>query len=74
MRPASLEKARFCKWPSVIRFLRLVSSGEVLLDFTMSEGASGKVKDHGFLWRIRGTALDELYLSSQDFDPGGSGV
>ena len=61
----SLEGVRYCKWPSIIRFIRLVSSGDVFLDFTMAESPQGKIKDHGFLWRIRGLALDQLYLSNQ---------
>lgn len=59
----TLSSAQFCKWPSILRFLRLVSAGDVFLDFTMSDDGRGRIKDHGFLWRIRSTALDQLYLS-----------
>jgi hypothetical protein len=68
----TLEGAQYCKWPSIIRFMRLVLSGDVFLDFTMSEGAPGKIKDHGFLWRIRSVALQHLYLSHKVFDPRGN--
>jgi hypothetical protein len=64
----SLESALYCKWPSVIRFLRLIEAGDVYLDFTMSESPLGAIKDHGFLWRIRGIALQHLYLHSAAID------
>lgn len=40
--------AVFCKWPSILRFIRLVRDGAVYLDFTLSM-KEGKVRDHGFL-------------------------
>jgi hypothetical protein len=46
--------------------MRLVGSGDVSLDFTMSQDAAGRVKDHGFLWRIKSSALPKLYLSTED--------
>jgi hypothetical protein len=45
--------------------MRLVGSGDVSLDFTMSQEAVGGVTDHGFLWRIKSSALPKLYLSSE---------
>ena len=62
-----LESARYCKWPSIIRFLRLVGSGSVFLDFTLSS-SNGRVRDHGFLWRVKSIALDDLYLSTEVLD------
>jgi hypothetical protein len=62
----TLEQVTYCKWPSIIRFVRLVSSGDVSLDFTMSQDAAHRVKDHGFLWRIKSSALPKLYLSSEN--------
>jgi hypothetical protein len=61
----TVEGAHFCKWPSVIKFMRLVAAGDVYLDFTMSEDAQGRVKDHGFLWRIRSSAIETLYLHTK---------
>jgi hypothetical protein len=63
-----IESALYCKWPSIIRFLRLVDEGLVFLDLTMSERSDGKIKDHGFLWRIRSEALDRMYLSTESMD------
>lgn len=60
----SVESVKYCKWPSILRFLQLVQSGEIHLDFTLSEKGSG-VKDHGFLWRIRSDSLEKLYLYSE---------
>ncbi len=62
-----LDSAVYCQWPSIIRFLRLASSGSVFLDFTLSE-SNGKVKDHGFLWRIKPEAVTNLYLKSENQD------
>lgn len=59
-----VESVRYCKWPSILRFLRLVEAGEVNLDFTLSEKGKS-VKDHGFLWRIRSESLEQLYLHSE---------
>jgi hypothetical protein len=64
----AVERLHFCKWPSIIRFLQLISSGDVFLDFTMSRAAHGGVKDHGFLWRVRSESLERLYLHGQLFD------
>ena len=60
-----LDGATYCKWPSIIRFLRLVSAGDVYLDFTMAEQATGRVADHGFLWRVETDCVDRLYLSTE---------
>jgi hypothetical protein len=60
-----LESATYCKWPSIIRFLQLVTAGDVFLDLTISENDKGKLRDHGFLWRIRSESLDRLYLSTE---------
>jgi hypothetical protein len=64
----TVERLHLCKWPSIIRFLQLVSSGDIFLDFTMSQPANGGLKDHGFLWRIRSESLERLYLHSQQLD------
>lgn len=57
----TIKAVRYCKWPSILRFLNLVDAGQVFLDFTLSE-KGGKVKDHGFLWRIRSESIEQLYL------------
>jgi len=64
----TVDRLNLCKWPSIIRFLQLVAGGDVFLDFTMSQVADGRVKDHGFLWRVRSDALERLYLHSQTLD------
>lgn len=62
----TVEAVTYCKWPSIIRFIRLVESGDICFDFTMSEDAGGRVNDHGFLWRIHSSSLPKLYLSSEE--------
>lgn len=59
-----VDSVLYCKWPSIIRFLRLIKSGSVFLDFTLSISGD-RVKDHGFLWKIRSSALGDLYLFNE---------
>ena len=64
----NIKSVVYCKWPSIIKFLRLIESGDVFLDFTMSEKSNGRILDHGFLWRINSKALKHLYLHSEELD------
>lgn len=57
----------YCKTPSLLRFMRMAKDGNVYLDFTLSEKA-GRVKDHGFLWRVPQDAIGELYLNTKLID------
>ncbi|MCF7824824.1 MAG: hypothetical protein K9N35_11710 [Candidatus Marinimicrobia bacterium] len=59
----TIESVRYCKWPSIIKFLKLVEDDKVFLDLTLSQEGE-RIKDHGFLWRIRTEAINELYLYS----------
>lgn len=61
----TINSVKYCKWPSILRFMKLVEIGEIFLDFTLSE-KQGKIKDHGFLWRIRSQSIEQLYLYSED--------
>jgi hypothetical protein len=61
-----IKSAIYCRSPSVIRFMELIAEELVYLDFTMSESTPGRMKDHGFLWRIRPEAISKLYLHSED--------
>ena len=49
----TVDEAIFCKWPSIIRFLRLINERKVFLDLTMSKEKNRRIRDHGFLWRIK---------------------
>jgi hypothetical protein len=62
-----IDSALYCQWPSVIRFLRMVNSGQVNLDFTLSR-KNKSVRDHGFLWRVQERDLVKLYLKSESMD------
>ena len=57
----------YCKTPSLFRFMRMANDGNVYLDFTLSEKA-GRVKDHGFLWRVPQNAIGCLYQKTQLID------
>jgi hypothetical protein len=63
-----IQSVSYCKWPSIIKFLRLVESGNVFLDFTMSEKSNGRISDHGFLWRIQSEVLSDLYLHTEELE------
>ncbi|VAX09723.1 hypothetical protein MNBD_GAMMA25-1239 [hydrothermal vent metagenome] len=57
----------YCKTPSLLRFMKMAKDGNVYLDFTLSE-KQGRVKDHGFLWRVPKEAIGELYLETRLID------
>ncbi|MBV1914827.1 MAG: hypothetical protein KUG72_05535 [Pseudomonadales bacterium] len=57
----------YCQTPSLQRFMRMADDGNVYLDFTLSE-KSGRVKDHGFLWRVPQDAIADLYQKNQLID------
>lgn len=57
----------YCRTPSMFRFLRMASDGNVYLNFTLSE-KSGRVSDHGFLWRIPQKAIADLYINTELID------
>jgi len=54
----------YCKTPALVRFFKMANDGNVYLDFTLSE-KNGRVKDHGFLWRVPPEAIGDLYLETQ---------
>ena len=43
------------------------NDGNIYLDFTLSE-KEGRVKDHGFLWRVPQDAIANLYKKTQLID------
>lgn len=54
----------YCKTPSLLRFMRMANDGNVYLDFTLSK-KQGRIKDHGFLWRVPQDAIGDLYLKTK---------
>jgi len=56
----SVENVVYCRNPSISNFVKLVKANRIYFDLTMAS-ANGKVKDHGFLWRIAQDAIEELY-------------
>jgi len=67
---AQLDSIQYCQGPSIISFLKLIRQGGVYLDFTMSEKSNGRVNDHGFLWRIKGSELPNLYIGHRTIQLG----
>ena len=57
----------YCKRPSMRRFLKMIKKGNVYLDFTFSIN-NKKVRDHGFLWRVKPESIPDLYLVTETID------
>jgi hypothetical protein len=52
----------YCERPSISRFVDLVESRRIVFEFLMSERGSGKVRNHGYPWRlIREEFLSDLF-------------
>jgi len=45
----------------------MIDKGDVYLDFTLSI-KNKRVRDHGFLWRVKADAIADLYLYSEIID------
>lgn len=57
----------YCKNPSLLNFLHMATDGNMYLDFTLFE-TNGRIKDHGFLWRVPQEAIGDLYQKTQLID------
>lgn len=52
----------YCERPSISRFVELVESRRIVFEFLMSERENGKVRNHGYPWRlIREDWLSDLF-------------
>ncbi len=55
------EELVYCEHPSIQRFVELVRSRDIVFEFLMSE-KEGKVRNHGYPWRLgRQELLDSLF-------------
>jgi len=61
------DRMMYCKAPTLLSFMNMANDGNVYLDFTLSETA-GRVKDHGFLWRVPQEVIGELYQKTHFID------
>jgi hypothetical protein len=50
-----------CREPSLANLLELLGEGLLGLDFTLHQKTDGSARDHGYLWRIRESAIPRLY-------------
>lgn len=56
------EELVYCDRPSIDRFVNLVADRNIVFEFTMSEKPDGKIRNHGYPWRlIRAEFLDQLF-------------
>jgi hypothetical protein len=56
------EELVYCDRPSIDRFVNLVADRNIVFEFTMSEKADGRIRNHGYPWRlIRAEFLDHLF-------------
>ena len=54
-------EVRHTRKPSISSFDRLISTGGICVDLTMSEKGKSAVRDHGYLFRVYGSSFDELF-------------
>jgi len=58
----SYEELVYCDQPSIDRFVDLVANRNIVFEFAMSERSIGRVRNHGYPWRlIREEFLDRLF-------------
>ena len=58
----SYEELVYCDKPSIERFTNLVANRNIVFEFTMSEEPDGKIRNHGYPWRLtRAEFLDQLF-------------
>jgi|SRR3990172_7404335 len=56
------EEIVYCKQPSIERFINLVGDRNIVFEFLMSEKHDGKVRNHGYPWRlVRQEFLGQLF-------------
>lgn len=56
------EQLIYCEQPTIGRFLELVNKNHLVFEFMMSEKLGGKVRNHGYPWRlVREDLLDQLF-------------
>jgi hypothetical protein len=58
-------EVNYCEGLMATNFLRLVEAGNIYLDLTLSMDTNGTIRDHGFLWRIQSSAIENLYKKTQ---------
>lgn len=52
----------YCERPNIDRFVDMVSNRKLVFEFAMSQSASGKVRNHGYPWRLNDESLlSQLY-------------
>lgn len=52
----------YCERPKIENFVSLVKSGDILFEFTMSEKEHGKIRNHGYPWRMKDqSVLSQLF-------------
>lgn len=57
----------YTKEPLIENFAPLVSTGHITCDFTMHELPSGRIRDHGFLFKMKKTDLKLLFPVGREF-------
>lgn len=63
------ETVVLCREPSLARFIELIEDGLIGLDFTLHQKPDGRARDHGYLWRIRESAIPRLYAYRRTISP-----
>ena len=58
----SYDELIYCEQPTINRFLDLVSQNKLVFEFAMHENERGRVRNHGYPWRLNSEGLlDQLF-------------
>ncbi|MBS0461626.1 MAG: hypothetical protein JSS41_04035 [Proteobacteria bacterium] len=55
----------YCEQPHIERFIDMVSSRRIAFEFTMAERANGRVRNHGYPWRLMDESMLEQLFALQ---------
>ena len=56
------EELVYCDKPSIERFVQLIVQRNLVFEFTMHEEPNGRIRNHGYPWRLsRDEFLDQLF-------------
>ena len=55
----------YCEQPDIERFLNMVEGNRIVFEFTMTERPLGRVRNHGYPWRLCDSRLLDQLFSMQ---------
>lgn len=55
----------YCERPDIQRFMKMVNANQIVFEFTMTERPPGRVRNHGYPWRLCDSGLLDQLFSTQ---------